>query len=149
MKPIVDHIQITVKDIAQAEQFYDRLMPILGFDLSKKVSATILEHDLYVVEYLHENMDFGICSPRTVFMNNTVHRRKPGAFHHLAFRANSRKEVDELYQKIKAIGANIVYPPQIFLEHGPNYYATFFKDLDGIKFEIVCNIPLINDFTKN
>ena len=73
-------------------------------------------------------------------MNDIVHRRKPGAFHHLAFRATSRQEVDKLYLKIKDIGANIVHPPQIFLEHGPNYYATFFKDLDGIKYEIVCNL---------
>ena len=53
MQPVIDHIQITVKDIKQAEKFYDKLMPILGFDLAKKVSATIQEHDLYVVEYLH------------------------------------------------------------------------------------------------
>ena len=52
MQPVIDHIQITVKDIKQAEKFYDKLMPILGFDLAKKVSATIQEHDLYVVEYL-------------------------------------------------------------------------------------------------
>ncbi|WP_342366209.1 VOC family protein [Tissierella pigra] len=102
----------------------------------------IEEHDLYVIEYWHENIDFAICSPRTAYINDTVHRRKPGAFHHLGFRADSRKEVDELYQKIEAIGANIVYPPQIFLEHGPNYYATFFKDLDGIKYEIVHNKPV-------
>lgn len=139
MQPVIDHIQITVKDIKQAEKFYDKLMPILGFDLAKKVSATIQGHDLYVVEYLHENMDFGICSPRTVFMNDIVHRRKPGAFHHFAFRATSKQEVDELYQRIRDIGANIVHPPQIFPEHGPNYYATFFKDLDGIKYEIVYN----------
>ena len=97
---------------------------------------------LYVVEYLNDNFDFAICSPRTAFRNDIVHRRKPGAFHHLAFRATSRQEVDELYLKIKAIGAEIVHPPQIFPEHGSNYYAIFFKDLDGIKYEIVYNHPV-------
>lgn len=139
MQPAIDHIQITVKDIKKAEPFYDRLMPILGFDLSQKVSAEIEEHDLYVVEYLHDQMDFGICSPRTAFVDDMIHRRKPGAIHHVAFRASSRKEVDELYAKIKEIGADIVHAPRIFLEHGPDYYATFFKDLDGIKYEIVHN----------
>ena len=47
--------------------------------------------------------------------------------------------MDELYLRIKEIGANIVYAPQIFEEHGPNYYAMFFKDLEGIKYEIVYN----------
>ena len=105
-------------------------LAIIGFDISQKVSAIIQEHDLYVVEYLNDNFDFAICSPRTAFRNDIVHRRKPGAFHHLAFRATSRQEVDELYLKIKAIGAEIVHPPQIFPEHGSNYYAIFFKDLD-------------------
>ena len=51
---------------------------------------------------IKHNFDFAICSPRTAFRNDIVHRRKPGAFHHLAFRATSRQEVDELYLKIKA-----------------------------------------------
>ncbi|MCD7906812.1 MAG: VOC family protein [Clostridium sp.] len=137
----IDHIQITVRDMKVAEPFYDQLMPILGYDLHNKVSAVIEEHDLYVVEYLHPDMDFGICSPRHAFRDDTVHRRKPGALHHLAFRAKNRQEVDRLYSAITAIGAHIVHSPRIFPEHGPNYYAMFFKDPDGIKFEIVHNAP--------
>ena len=136
---LIDHIQIVVKDMSIAEPFYDKLMPILGYDLKNKVSAVIEEHDLYVVEYLHPQYDFGICSPRKAFADNTIHRRKPGSLHHLAFRAQSRQEVDELYQKIKAINAEIVHAPRIFPEHGENYYALFFKDLEGIKYEIVYN----------
>ena len=136
---LIDHIQVTEKDMKTAEPFYDKLMPILGFSVENKVSAVIEEHDLYVVEYLHPQYDFGICSPRTAFVDNTIHRRKPGALHHLAFRAQSRVEVDRLYSQIKAIGANIVHEPRIFPEHGDNYYAFFFKDLEGIKYEIVCN----------
>lgn len=139
MQPSIDHIQITVKDMEVAEPFYDKLMSILGFDLQNKVSAIIEEHDLYVVEYLHPSWDFAICSPRTAFKDDTIHRRKPGALHHIAFKVNSRSEVDRLYSEIKAIEANIVHAPRIFPEHGPNYYALFFKDLDGIKYEIVCN----------
>lgn len=141
MKPIIDHIQVIVKNMAIAEPFYDQLMPILGFDLQKKISATLEEHDLYVVEYLHPLLDFGICSPRTAFKEDSVHRRKPGAIHHIAFRVETRGKVDELFEKINAIGATIVHAPKIFPEHGENYYATFFKDPDGIKYEIVCNRP--------
>ena len=139
MQPCIDHLQITVKDMSVAEPFYDKLMTILGFDIRKKVSATIEEHDLYVVEYLHPSWDFGICSPRSAFKNESIHRRKPGAIHHIAFKAHTRDEVDKLYAAIKAIGADIVHTPRVFPEHGPNYYALFFKDLEGIKFEIVCN----------
>lgn len=138
----MDHIQITVKDMERAEPFYDKLMPILGYDLSHKITAVIPEHDLYVVEYLHPDMDFGICSPRNAFKDDSVHRRKPGAMHHLAFRAANRGEVDRLYSAIAAIGAEIVHAPRIFPEHGPNYYALFFKDPDGIKYEVVYNMPV-------
>lgn len=143
MQPSIDHIQITVRDMSLAEPFYDRLMPIFGFDLSQKVSAHIKEHDLHVVEYLHPAFDFGICSPRTPFADESVHRRKPGAFHHLAFRGESRREVDSLYGQIKDIpGVQIVHAPRIFPEHSPHYYACFFKDPDGIKYEVVFNRPV-------
>lgn len=49
--------------------------------------------------------------------------------------------MDERYQQIKAIGAIIIHAPRIFPEHGSDYYAMFFKDLDGSKYEIVYNKP--------
>lgn len=79
----------------------------------------------------------GINSPREIFKNETVHRRKPGSLHHLAFQAKSKKEVDDIYPKIKAAGAQIVNTPQYFPQHGESYYALFFKDPGGIKYEIV------------
>ena len=139
MKPIIDHIQITVKDLKVAEPFYDKLLPILGFDIKNKVSAFIKEHDFHVVEYTHPLLAFAITSPRQAFKHDTIHRRKPGALHHLAFKATSRTEVDRLYSEIKEIGATIVNKPQLYPEYGPGYYALFFKDLEGIKYEIVCN----------
>lgn len=138
MQPIIDHIQITVKNIDIAIPFYDKFLPLLGFDIKSKVSATIEEHDFKVVEYTHPKLAFAITSPREAFKNNTVHRRKPGALHHLAFKAESRTVVDRLYQELKEIGAIIVTPPKIYPEYSPDYYAVFFKDLEGIKYEIVC-----------
>ena len=51
MEPIIDHTQITVKDMSIAEPFYDKLLPLLGFDVQRKVSAVIEEHEFHVVEY--------------------------------------------------------------------------------------------------
>ncbi len=138
MRPIIDHIQITVKDINIAEPFYDKFLPLLGFDIQNKVSAVIEEHDFYVVEYTHPLLAFAITSPRKAFIDNKINRRKPGALHHLAFKAESRGEVDRLHYELKEIGATIVNKPKLYHEYGPDYYALFFKDLDGIKYEIVC-----------
>ena len=62
-----------------------------------------------------------------------------GRLHHLAFRVKSLSEVDKLHSELKEIGATIVSPPQEYPEYTPpGYYALFFKDLEGIKDEIVC-----------
>ena len=140
MEPIIDHIQITVKDLKKAETFYDKLMPLLGFDLSKKHKGTVEAHEFDVIEYCHSLLIFAINSPRSVFKNEVVHRRKPGALHHLAFKVNTREEVDDIYPLIKETGAQIVDPPKYYPQHGEHYYALFFKDHDGIKYEIVHDV---------
>jgi catechol 2,3-dioxygenase-like lactoylglutathione lyase family enzyme len=140
MEPIIDHIQITVKDMSVAEPFYDRLMPLLGFDIRKKGGAVIEEHEFHVVEYSHPRLAFAITSPRAAFAGDMVHRRRPGSLHHLAFQAGSRAEVDSIHAELQRIGATIVSPPREYPEYTPpGYYALFFKDPDGIKYEIVCH----------
>ena len=140
MKPVIDHIQITVKNIETAEPFYDKLMPILGFDLKNKSKGRVEKHDFNVIEYTHPILIFAINSPREVFKDDEIHRRKPGSLHHIAFQASSQEEVDSLYPQIRDIGAQIVTPPKYYPQHGENYYALFFKDLEGIKYEIVHEI---------
>jgi catechol 2,3-dioxygenase-like lactoylglutathione lyase family enzyme len=138
VEPVIDHIQVTVKDLARAILFYDRLMPLLGFEPDKRSRATIPEHDLEVVEYHHPRLVFAISSPRQAFRAEAIHRRRPGSLHHLAFRARSRGEVDELHRRLASIGATIVSSPREYPEYTPaGYYACFFKDPEGIKFELV------------
>lgn len=137
MEPIIDHIQITVRNLQVAAAFYDQLMPILGFDPARRSSGSVPAHAFEVVEYIHPRLTFAINSPREAFVSDEIHRRRPGALHHLAFKAASPEEVDALYPRIKAIGAHIVDPPRYYPQHGTGYYALFFKDLEGIKYEIV------------
>ncbi len=138
MEPIIDHIEITVRDMSVAVPFYDQLLPLLGFDLGKKGTARIDAHDKSVVSYEHPRLGFAITSPRRAFTGETIHRRKPGSLHHLAFRAASRADVDRLHAEVKAIGATIVSAPREYPEYAPaGYYAFYFKDPDGIKYEIV------------
>ena len=139
MEPIVDHIEITVRDMATAVPFYDRLLPLLGFDLGHRCEAVIEKHEKRVVSYEHPRLGFALTSPLSAFANETINRRKPGALHHLAFRAESRADVDRLYVELQAIGATIEHPPREYPEYTPaGYYALYFKDLEGIKYEIVC-----------
>lgn len=61
--PIIDHIEITVRDMSVAVPFYDKLLPLLGFDLGKKGTARIDAHDKSVVSYEHPRLGFSITSP--------------------------------------------------------------------------------------
>jgi catechol 2,3-dioxygenase-like lactoylglutathione lyase family enzyme len=142
MEPIIDHIEITVKDMTIAVPFYDKLLPLLGFDVQSRVRAVIDENEKEVVQYEHPRLGFAITSPRKAFAGDPMNRRKPGALHHLAFKAASRAEVDRLHSELKGIGATIVSPPREYPEYTPpGYYAVFFKDPEGIKYEIVCTEP--------
>jgi catechol 2,3-dioxygenase-like lactoylglutathione lyase family enzyme len=133
MEPIIDHIQITVKDMAVAVPFYDKLLPLLEFDLGKRSEARIVENEFHVVEWQSERLCFAITSPRQAFASDFINRRKPGALHHLAFRASSRAEVDKLHNELVEIGAVIVSAPCEYPEYvPPGYYALFFKDMEGI-----------------
>src|SRR5689334_16952356 len=135
MKPVIDHIQITVKNLNVAEPFYDKFLAVLGFDITQKKKGRVAKHDFDVVEYHHPLLLFGINSPREKFKDDSIHRRKPGALHHLAFKAESPEEVDRIYLQLKEAGANIVEGPAFFPQHGENYYAVYFKDPEGIKYE--------------
>jgi catechol 2,3-dioxygenase-like lactoylglutathione lyase family enzyme len=139
MEPIIDHIEITVKDMNVAVPFYDKLLPLLGFDLRKRGAGVMEKHEKHVVSYEHPRLGFAITSPRRAFADHLINRRKPGALHHLAFKAASRAEVDRLHSELKAIGATIVSAPREYPEYTPpGYYAVYFKDPEGIKYEIVC-----------
>ena len=139
MEPFIDHIEVTVRDLNIAIPFYDRLLPLLGFDLRKRREAIFTTHEKHVVSYEHPRLGFAITSPLRAFASEAINRRKPGALHHLAFRARSRADVDRLHLELQAIGATIVSPPREYPEYTPaGYYALYFKDLEGIKYEIVC-----------
>ena len=79
MQPIIDHIEITVGDMATAVPFYDRLLPLLGYDLANRTEAVIQQHEKRVVSYEHPRLSFAITSPLRAFAGEAVNRRKPGA----------------------------------------------------------------------
>jgi catechol 2,3-dioxygenase-like lactoylglutathione lyase family enzyme len=141
MKPVVDHIQFTVADMATALPFYDRLMPLLGFDPARRNEAQLDAHEMHVVEYIAEGICIGISSPRSALAKESVHRRRPGALHHLAFRAASRAEVDRFHEQLLELDADIVEPPRVYPQHGADYYAVFFKDPGGVKLEVMFEGP--------
>ena len=119
----VDHLVISVGDFETSKAFYAPLMEFLGFE----------------VEAEYEGM-MGWANGKTLFWiaqadaEGKRHKYRKGdiGFHHYAFRLLSRKDVDALQAFLKELGATIVDPAG---EYYDDYYATFFLDPDGMKFE--------------
>ncbi|MCL1631965.1 VOC family protein [Sporolactobacillus sp. CPB3-1] len=131
------YLYLAVSDLERAEAFYDQLLPLLGFDLKDKEKDAVLESEYKIVEYHHKAFSLGFVSPRSVYKEEKVSRRKPGALHHLAFQVGLRAEVDRLFAEIKKMRINIVHFPRFYPEYCKDYYAFFFKDSEGIEYEIV------------
>ena len=101
MEPIIDHIQITVKDMSTAVPFYDKLLPLLGFDVQSRVSAVIEEHEFHVVEYSHPRLAFAITSPPTIGLCQAGSPRiGPGKQASLS--TGSRSRLHPLYANFRA-----------------------------------------------
>lgn len=60
---------------------------------------------------------------------------------HFAFKAASRKQVDEFYASALQAGAKDNGPPGLRTLYHANYYGAFVIDLDGNNIEAVCHQP--------
>lgn len=60
---------------------------------------------------------------------------------HLAFRANTREQVDAFYRAALEAGAKDNGPPGLRSHYHANYYAAFVIGPDGHNVEMVCHNP--------
>lgn len=126
----LSHVDLTVRDVERAYQFYDPILRFLG------MRGGPLAPD---------GKSAGWMNPKSGF-NIAIHVAKPGSaekahdryapgLHHLAFRADSREQVDGLHRLLLERGVQVLDPPGEYYEDG--YYAVFFCDPDGMKWELV------------
>ena len=122
----INHIGLTVGDMARAAAFYEALLSHLGY---ARVEDTP-EHVLWA----GPGGALGI-SPVRPELADRRHDRYAVGLHHLAFHAPSRQDVDAAFAKLQSMGAEVTDPPS---EYGylPGYYAVYFLDPDGIKLEV-------------
>ncbi len=67
--------------------------------------------------------------------NHTFDKGRVG-LREIAFRAESREQIDELARGISSHGGRILDPPREY-NYRPGYYSVFFTDPDGLKLEVV------------
>lgn len=123
----VNHVSLTVSDLARAETYYDPLLRFLGYRITGRRPG-FLEWDgpggWFILRQAREGS------------RAKPHDRYAPGLHHFAWNAGSRAEVEGFYAVLREAGATILDPPGEFPQHGDGYYAVFFADPDGIKLEL-------------
>jgi catechol 2,3-dioxygenase-like lactoylglutathione lyase family enzyme len=125
---MLDHVSISVRDLAAAAPFYDAALGALGHaplpadgDRLRYGTRNSAEDDGHTYLSVVEGADGA------------------GATRHWAFRAITRGQVDAFYAAALAAGGSDDGPPGPRSEYHPDYYAAFVRDLDGNRLEAVCH----------
>jgi len=122
----IDHIYVSVSDLARSEAFYDRVMAILGF----RKNRFAIGGDAHV-QYFNRHFGYVLRPAKSALPHDPY---APG-LHHLCLRVGTAQEVREVAAKLREAGIE-ASEPRLYPEHAPDYHATFFSDPDGIRLEI-------------
>ncbi len=132
MRGLVHHIDLTVTDLDASRRFYDAVLGFIGYtraddhphgsDWDWRGDGPF--HSIGIVRF------GGAAADR-------AHDRYSPGLHHIAWTADDRADVDALHALLVGIGATVLDPPAPYPRYGPDYYALFFVDPDGMKLEFV------------
>jgi catechol 2,3-dioxygenase-like lactoylglutathione lyase family enzyme len=121
---MIDHMGITVSKMTRSKAFYRAAMAPLGYDV-------LMEWDTFTGLGIAPKPDFWIAegAPNVPPI-------------HVAFRAETRAQVDAFYRAAMAAGGRDNGAPGIRTHYHPNYYGAFVLDPDGHNVEAVCHSPV-------
>jgi catechol 2,3-dioxygenase-like lactoylglutathione lyase family enzyme len=127
---MIDHTGLMMSDPAKSRRFYDGALAPLGYTMLMEIPT---EHTGGKVVY-----GYGV-APKADFWLAEGKPNEPRI--HIAFRADSRKQVDEFYRAAMAAGGRDNGPPGPRPHYHANYYGAFVLDPDGHNIEAVCHTP--------
>ncbi len=118
---MIDHMGISVSKMTRSKAFYRAALAPLGYDV-------LMEWDTFAGLGVSPKPDFWIAegAPNVPPI-------------HVAFRAETRAQVDAFYKAAMAAGGRDNGAPGIRAHYHPNYYGAFVLDPDGHNIEAVCH----------
>lgn len=115
------HLDIHVSDLAATRRIFDPIMPELGLQLRS-------ESDDFVSYWRGDRPSIGFILDETPGGSGLM---QP------CFGVPTRGHVERVAALARGNGAKNVEGPAIHPEYGDDYYAVFFEDADGNKFEVL------------
>ena len=135
----IHHVALTVIHWARSREFYVKLSEALGCKPIIDVQGSPHQDaESHVLVFAGNDFMYSIWEAKKEYRENNFQFYNVG-LHHFAFAAPSRAAVDNLHEKLKGMGADVLESPQEY-PYVAGYYAVFFRDPDGMKLEYV-HIP--------
>jgi glyoxylase I family protein len=131
-KGTMNHLALTVRDLAKSEAtFYAPVLGFLGYDKVEDIPGAM-------TLWFNADAKFAInlWQARPEGAARAHERYAPG-FHHCAFDVDSRGDVDGLHRLLQKNDITVLDAPAEYPQYAPGYYAVYFEDADGLKFEVV------------
>lgn len=123
---LLDHVSITVRDLARAKPFYRAVMAALG-------ASVAYDRDDAIGFGERNRPDDDRHTYLSVFQSVAA---APDARRHWCFRAQSVRQVEAFHAAGLAAGGSDEGAPGVRTYH-PGYYAAFLRDPEGNKIEAV------------
>lgn len=128
---MLGHLGINVPDLSAARNYYDALLPLLGFEpflyADDEFAYKPAENKPGTYLFFYPAAEPGEYSAHRIGLQ------------HLAFIVARRSLVDAVHAHVNDIGGTVIHAPQHFPQYPGHYYATFWYDPFGIKIEAVCH----------
>lgn len=124
---MIDHMSLSVADFAAAEAFYAKALAPLGCKVMMKFGKEVTGR--------YDVAGFGAEKP--FFWLAAGGQTRP--IQHIAFRAETRAEVDAFYEAAMAAGGRDNGAPGLRPMYHPDYYGAFVIDPEGHNIEAVCH----------
>ncbi len=129
MKSRIGHVYLYVFDLKMSYDFYSKFLTNLDY--------REIVNENWGFAFINKGTSIWFEKARTGHIEKGYHRKRIG-LNHLAFRVNSKEEVDTFYkdflQKNKI--TTLYESPKAYPEYGEDYYAVYFEDPDRIKLEV-------------
>lgn len=123
---MLEHITMNVSDFDKAKDFYKEVLGTIGYSLTMDLSE-------------EQNAGYGIDAAHTDFWISSLTGAKQGI--HVAFTVDSKEKVDAFHTKGIELGGKDNGMPGYATEYGPDYYASYFLDVDGNNMEATFHDP--------
>ncbi|MFW2335464.1 VOC family protein [Ilumatobacter sp.] len=133
IRGFLSHIDLNVSDLSASVPFYAALLERLGFERTAPADPERAAWRL--IDDRGAHFEIEVRRPRGTPSARRHTRNDPG-IDHLAFHADSRADVDAIFEHLLDHGVAVDEPPRGY-DYSPGYYAVGFDDPDGIRLEVV------------